>query len=179
MAKREKTTVAPPPDASFPLSSMIDVVFLLLIFFILTQKPIVEDVQMNVQLPAPDPSNNELPAIPITVEVNKYERDNFDEIDARLAATSDPNEQAKILSEVRAYYVLNGSVPIPLDKLRTHLTNVAKGDADSTIMIKCDPSAKHRKLVLLLDLCSDLELNSLQLVENPARPYVPDPVEKR
>ena len=40
MARKETTKLNPPPDAAFPLSSMIDVVFLLLIFFIVTQKPI-------------------------------------------------------------------------------------------------------------------------------------------
>ncbi len=179
MARREKKQSNPPPDASFPLSSMIDVVFLLLIFFIYTQKPIIEDVQINVQLPAPDVGNNELPAIPITIEVNKFERDNFSDIDARLAATSDAAEQTAIKSDIQVYYVLNGSSPISLDKLKTQLANFAKSDTETTIMIKCDPSAKHRKLILLLDACDELGLTSLQLVDNLARPFVPDPVEKR
>ena len=40
--------------AEVPLSSMIDVVFLLLIYFILTQKPVIEDVHLQVDLPAPE-----------------------------------------------------------------------------------------------------------------------------
>lgn len=179
MARMKKSQKTPPPDASFPLSSMIDVVFLLLIFFIYTQKPIIEDVQMNVQLPAPDTTNNDLPAIPITVEVNKYDRDNFADVDARLAATSDSSQQNAIRNDVQAFYVLNGSAPMPLEKLRQQLSVIAKSDAEATIMIKCDPSAKHRKLVMLLDVCDELGLTSLQLIDNMALQYVPDPVEKR
>ncbi|NCU27823.1 biopolymer transporter ExbD, partial [Candidatus Nomurabacteria bacterium] len=40
-------------DAEVPLSAMIDVVFLLLIYFIVSQKPIVEDTHLAIDLPAP------------------------------------------------------------------------------------------------------------------------------
>ena len=90
---RKQTKLNPPPDASFPLSSMIDVVFLLLIFFLVTQKPITEEVMINVELPAPDMSTLAAdPLIPITIDVDKYSRDNIDEIDARLAALSDRDD---------------------------------------------------------------------------------------
>ena len=142
MARKESTKLNPPPDASFPLSSMIDVVFLLLIFFLVTQKPITEEVMINVELPAPDMSTVAAdPLIPITIDVDKYSRDNIDEIDARLAAG-------------------------------------AAADANSTIIIKCDPNVKYRKLIRVLDLCSELGLNSRQLVDK-VKPFIPDPPPQR
>ena len=113
MARKETTKLNPPPDASFPLSSMIDVVFLLLIFFLVTQKPITEEVMINVELPAPDMSTVAAdPLIPITIDVDKYSRDNIDEIDARLAALSDRDDPNEVLKDERLYYSFNGSAPM-------------------------------------------------------------------
>ena len=179
MARKETTKINPPPDASFPLSSMIDVVFLLLIFFLVTQKPITEEVMINVELPAPDMSTVAAdPLIPITIDVDKYSRDNIDEIDARLAALSDRDDPNEVLKDERLYYSFNGSAPMEVSKLRERLAAVAKADANSTIIIKCDPNVKYRKLIRVLDLCSELGLNSRQLVDKVV-PFIPDPPPQR
>ena len=176
---RKPTKLNPPPDADFPLSSMIDVVFLLLIFFLVTQKPITEEVMINVELPAPDMSNPVAdPLIPITIDVDKYSRDNIDEIDARLAALSDTDDPNEVLKEERLYYSFNGSAPMEVSRLRERLAAVAAADANSTIIIKCDPNVKYRKLIRVLDLCSELGLNSRQLVDK-VMPFVPDPPPQR
>lgn len=179
MARKETTKLNPPPDAAFPLSSMIDVVFLLLIFFIVTQKPITEEVMINVELPAPDMSTVAAdPLIPITIDVDKYSRDNIDEIDARLAALSDRDDPNDVLKDERLYYSFNGSAPMEVARLRERLAAVAAADANSTIIIKCDPNVKYRKLIRVLDLCSELGLNSRQLVDK-VKPFIPDPPPQR
>ena len=122
MARKESTKLNPPPDASFPLSSMIDVVFLLLIFFLVTQKPVTEEVMINVELPAPDMSTVAAdPLIPITIDVDKYSRDNIDEIDARLAALGDRDDPNEVLKDERLYYSFNGSAPMEVARLRERL----------------------------------------------------------
>jgi biopolymer transport protein ExbD len=179
MARKESTKLNPPPDASFPLSSMIDVVFLLLIFFLVTQKPVTEEVMINVELPAPDMSTVAAdPLIPITIDVDKYSRDNIDEIDARLAALGDRDDPNEVLKDERLYYSFNGSAPMEVARLRERLAAVAAADANSTIIIKCDPNVKYRKLIRVLDLCSELGLNSRQLVDK-VKPFIPDPPPQR
>ena len=176
---RKPSKLNPPPDASFPLSSMIDVVFLLLIFFLVTQKPITEEVMINVDLPAPDTSNVVAdPLMPITIDVDKNSRDNIDEIEARLAALGARDDPNEVLKDERLYYSFNGSDPMELSKLRERLAIVAKADPNSTIIIKCDPNVKYGKLIRLLDLCSELGLNSRQLVDK-VKPFIPDPLPKR
>ena len=64
---RKQAKISPPADANFPLSSMIDVVFLLLIFFLVTQKPNTEEVMINVELPAPDMST--VAADPLSIPI--------------------------------------------------------------------------------------------------------------
>ena len=171
MARQSQIKLNPPPDASFPLSGMIDVVFLLLIFFLVTQKPITEEVMINVELPAD-------PLIPITIDVDKYSRDNIDEIDARLFALGEQDDPNEVLKDERLYYSFNGSAPMEISRLRERLEAVARADANSTIIIKCDPNVKYRKLIRVLDLCSELGLNSRQLVDK-VKPFIPDPPPQR
>lgn len=160
---RQTTKINPPPDASFPLSSMIDVVFLLLIFFLVTQKPITEEVSINVELPAPDMNTNPAdPLIPITIDVDENLRDNIDEIDERLARGEKPQD---VLKDERLYYSFNGSAPMEVARLRERLATIAAADPNSTIVIKCDSNVKYRKLIRVLDLCSELGLNSRQIVD--------------
>ena len=72
--------------AEVPLSSMIDVVFLLLIYFILTQKPVIEDVHLQVDLPAPGaPSTGDAPQL-LTIDVMKLPGMDNDELVAEKAA---------------------------------------------------------------------------------------------
>lgn len=46
MLKRKRKRELSSQDST-PISAMIDIVFLLLIYFILTQKPIIEDTRLN------------------------------------------------------------------------------------------------------------------------------------
>ena len=50
MAKKAK--MPQKTEAEVPLSSMIDIVFLLLMYFIATQKPIIEETLLGVNLPS-------------------------------------------------------------------------------------------------------------------------------
>ncbi len=55
MARRQKKKGSV-VEAEIPMSSMIDVVFLLLIYFVVTQKPIIEDTLLGINLPSDDKS---------------------------------------------------------------------------------------------------------------------------
>ncbi len=58
-----------------PMSSMIDVVFLLLIYFIVTQKDEISEAHLAINLPAPGsskPSDNKPQLLEIEVHENMY-----------------------------------------------------------------------------------------------------------
>ena len=170
---RKQNKLNPPPDASFPLSSMIDVVFLLLIFFIVTQKPITEEVLINVSLPAPDKNPKAIPnPMIIKIDVDKDPNDTTDEVDRRLAGLKDQAARKKLLDEELLFFRFNDSPPMEFSKLRASLAAIANGDPNSTIIIRCDPNVRYRKLIRLLDLCSELGLNSLQLVDKNNATFV-------
>lgn len=141
-------------EAEVPLSSMIDVVFLLLIYFILTQKPIIEDTLLGVNLPAPGrpPKSKEKPPTMFTIDVFRLRN-----------AEQSPN-----------YYYINNKGPWHIDKLREFLETTAQNDPEQTIIINCGPNAKHRKLVQALDACAQAGLYNLNIVNDEAIAFRPD-----
>lgn len=165
--------------AEVPLSSMIDVVFLLLIYFILTQKPVIEDVHLQVDLPAPGaPSSGDAPQL-LTIDVMKLPgMDNDDQVAALAAKEPDAERRKAILKQEKVYYHMNGA-PYEWTKLREYLQTVAESNPDTTVMINCGPNAKHKKLVRLLDMCSQVGLTKLNIVEDETVLFQPDPPEKR
>lgn len=137
-------------SASVPLSSMIDVVFLLLIYFILTKKEVVEEVHMQLNLPAPQASSSdEEPPQTVRINVRKDEKDGTKDEETGLD---------------RYYYVFNGS-RISFERLKDELKQtVTLNENEITIEIHCDPRAEHSKLIKLLDLCNSFGLSNLNLL---------------
>lgn len=149
MGRRKKRNRKSVDEAEVPLSSMIDVVFLLLIYFIVTQKPIIEDTYLAVDLPAPDgkPKPNQTPPTLFTIDVMKR----------RI-----PNQ-----------YHVNGK-PWMFDQLKNLLKTQADNDPDTTVIINCGPNAKHKKLIKLLDACAEAGLKKLNLVNDESVRFVPE-----
>ena len=187
MARKKKIKLENTVSASVPLSSMIDVVFLLLIYFIMTQKPVVEDIYLQLNLPspnaAPTDSDKEPPPI-LRIDVFKLPQDNDDEI-ARLMLTAQTQiEVNAIRKKERIYYHVNttgdgGGTPMLFSELQTYLKNVADAAPETTIVLNCGPNAKHKKLVRILDLCDQLGLKNLNLLNDASVQFAPDPPEKR
>ena len=89
-------------DPAFNMSSMTDIVFLLLIFFMLTSS-FVTETAMPVNLPKGDPTNTtQLPKIKISVskdlqyEINE-KKVTFDQLDQELAVLTQSNEYNDVI----------------------------------------------------------------------------------
>ncbi len=130
--KREMDGEAAEP----PMSSMIDVVFLLLIYFVVTQKEIIPEAHLAVNLPGPPPKTQKPPEDKPTV------------IDIRVLS----NE----------YQFMN--MPIKLSTLRERLEHFGTTDSNYTVMIKTDVYATNQRLVNVLDACKKANLNQLNIV---------------
>ena len=120
MAKKKKKDRS--EEAEVPISAMIDVVFLLLIYFIVTSKEIIDEAWVSVNLPGPPPETPESdppPTIDVFVQSDRY---------IYQGSNRDLDEMDRILSGI-------GS---------------AMGE-DVTINVKVSIKAEHEKLVLLLD----------------------------
>ncbi len=137
MGKRRKTRNKG-EAAKLEMTPMIDVVFQLLIFFIVTLKQ--EDIlsHLDVSRPAPDPDTTPEEQIDdlLTIEVG------------------------------RTGWVLNGSPYMGkrgLAALDRSLTRLASYSKSASVIIKCTGDSPHSKLVQLLNICAREGMTNLSV----------------
>ncbi|MBR3583847.1 MAG: biopolymer transporter ExbD [Kiritimatiellae bacterium] len=123
------------PEGELEMTPMIDVVFQLLIYFIVTIKPVDVVTNLDVFRPAPNPNQP-----PDTKPPNLL----------RLGVYQDG-------------YTLNDN-PVSLDAMDSALARIARIDAGQTIMITVSAFSEHGALVRALDLCAKNGLRSLSVV---------------
>ncbi len=144
-------------DAEIPMSAMIDVVFLLLIYFIVTQKPIVEETLLSCNLPSPGGAPPDKPPTFLTIHVKRM-------------YPNPGNDQAILQKDLNLYRldntVLKFNNPSASVDLKRRLIEMGKIDAEQTVIINCGPNASHQKLVQLLDACAVAGLKTLNLVND-------------
>lgn len=116
------------------MTPMIDVVFQLLIFFIVTLKQ--EDIlsHLDVSRPAPDPNQKPIEKIEDLLTITVYQKG----------------------------FVLNGK-KVNRDTLDVRLTKLASFSKTLSVVIKCTGNSPHQHLVELLDICAKNELTNLSV----------------
>ncbi|MBT3286845.1 MAG: biopolymer transporter ExbD [Victivallales bacterium] len=121
-------------QAEIPMSSMIDVVFLLLIYFIVTQKDEIFEAHLAVNLPSPTPAEEqeEEPKRPIEITV--------------------------LPGEVR----LRG-LRMTTERMCEFLAPRAKEDPELTVIVQTSTKALHHEVVNVLDLCRSMGLTKLSI----------------
>ena len=121
-------------DPKLDMTPMIDCVFQLLIFFIITLKP--EDIiaHLDVNRPAADartPQNQRIDLLQVGVYAEGY-----------------------TLNDRMVSYAT-------LESMLARLSNISK---TQTVVIKCALESPHKMLVEVLDLCSKLGLKNLSVM---------------
>jgi len=154
MAKKQRKRMQV-EEAEVPLSSMIDVVFLLLIYFIVTQKPIVEETLLSCDLPSPGGKPPKEKPTLLTLEVIRMHRN---------LAPTDPKE-------LNTFYL--NQIKMTYDQVKQQLQAIAASDPKQTVIINCGPNAAHQKLVKALDLCAEVGLKNLNVVNDESLPFDP------
>ncbi|MBN2302236.1 MAG: biopolymer transporter ExbD [Lentisphaerae bacterium] len=120
--------------AKLEMTPMIDVVFQLLIFFIVTLKQ--EDIfsKLNVSRPAPDPNAVQEEQVDDLLTIQVYDKG----------------------------FVLRGR-RVPLSELDRQLTRLASYSKNISVIIKCTSDSPHAYLVQLLDICAKAGLKNLSV----------------
>lgn len=121
--------------AELNMTAMIDVVFQLLIFFLVTQKPQDTLANLDVFRPSPEKKQEQLQTPPKMIRVQIYP-DGF---------------------------TINDR-PVGLAELDSLLYKLAGIDTKQTIMIMASSQSKHEDLVRVLDLCAKSGLVNLSVV---------------
>jgi biopolymer transport protein ExbD len=132
MARRSRRSQA--EDVKLDMTPMIDCVFQLLIFFLVTMK--FEDIlaHLDVNRPSPDARQTQ-PQVVEMVKVGVF-------VDG---------------------LTLNDR-PVSLTKLEGLLGKLASIDTTQTILIQCAPDSPHERLVQVLDLCAKTKLTNLSVL---------------
>lgn len=121
-------------QVEIPMSSMIDVVFLLLIYFIVTQKEELSEAHLAVNLPSPN-SAQQTDIKPRLLEI-----------------------------EVHPGQIFLQGAPRSLEEIRGTLERLAALDPEQTVMVKTSVMARTEELVQVLDLCKGVGLSKLNVV---------------
>jgi len=117
------------------MTPMIDVVFQLLIYFLVTFETPDVLAQLDVFRPSPDSQPKEQQDPPKMIQINIFP-DGFS-INAR---------------------------PVTLEELDTLLTKLAAIDTGQTVLITAGSASEHGDLIRVLDLCAKTGLTNLSVV---------------
>ena len=133
MFRREKASTQ--EEGEIPMTPMIDVVFLLLIYFIMTldPQPVFTNLPMYAPSVPPSEPTEHRPSIQIYV-YNAFFVINERRMDQRGLRTA-------------------------LERIAN-----ARGAEDPTLIIVADPESRHERLVEVLDMCSQFDLRNLSLM---------------
>jgi biopolymer transport protein ExbD len=142
-AKREETPLmrpaAPPPEDLIDVTAMVDIVFFMLIFFLVTS---LQSLEAVIQLPTPQ-SDSGTTATIVPTDV-----------------TNDPDTIMVTIDESDQVWVEDEEV-FGEQNLRTKL-RAARADGDRNgMLVVGDPEATHGKLVMVLDAGADAGLTEL------------------
>ena len=181
MARRK-----PPEPTEVPMSAMIDVVFLLLIFFIATKKPTIAETHVAINLPAPSVAKqSDTPPLDLaSVTVAPLPAEQLAQIHqlvlrARNAAEGEARTAAgeqleavleRIKRDTPCYAIMEETRLYTLAEVRPRLVEwqvFTSNDptGQQTVFIKMHPEALEGQLVWLLDACSSVGLEDLNVVD--------------
>jgi len=138
--KLKRDTKKPVENPKLEMTPMIDVVFQLLIFFIVTLKQ--EDIlsHLDVSRPAPDQTVNQDEQIDDMLQITVY------------------NER-----RLGGHGVSVQGRQISLDTLEKRLERLASISRRLSIIVKCTGDSYHSNLVKVLDLCSKVGLENISV----------------
>ncbi len=135
MAHKRNRKRAAPIDAELSMTPMIDIVFQLLIYFILTFEVLDDMAHLDVFRPAPDQEQREQMETPNVLQIVIY--------DTGFTV----NERQMGLSAIE----------------RT-LERLAALDTNQTVLIMATAHSRHENLIAILDVCAKVGLKNLSVV---------------
>jgi len=135
--KRDRKRRVDENDGGVPITPMIDVVFLLLIYFVATVEPIPIFAHLNVYTPSSDAPPKEKPV--------------------------DPPSLIRI--NVHAEGFTFDGVPVNSRQLDGFLGTLARASKTQSVLIMCSLSAPHGQLVEVLNYCAKHELTNLSIMD--------------
>ena len=114
-------------DVAIDMSPMIDMVFLLLIFFIVAAAAVDMDKPKNIELPSASQSKV------------------AEDVSGRITVSVDSNEQLYI-----------GAIPVTMDELKERLTAELEAEPELRVFIRADENVPYRVNKELMIACAEI-----------------------
>ena len=132
MGSKRRMTIE---SLAIPMSAMIDVTFLLLIYFVITQREEIPEAHLAVNLPSPNMTPQK------------------------------PDENPNLLEiEIHPGQLYLKKNPMTLAELQDKLGRMAALDTEQTVIVKTSVEAQTHELVTVLDTCKGLGLTKLSVM---------------
>jgi len=126
-------------DPALDMSSLIDVSFLLLIYFLVTSTLEPKEADLGMTMPTSTGTGSEVEIDQVTVEVNSLGHILLNE---------------EVLDTDEA----NRDVPQLLDRLKTYAESARLMDSDPMVIIAADDAAKGQRFIDVLNALADKEV---------------------
>ena len=117
-----------------PMSSMIDIVFLLLIYFIVTMEDEIPEAHLAINLPSPG-SKKETDSTPKLLELQVYKN------------------ELRLRGKLMSY-----------EEIDAFLKRFGGMDKEATVLVQVSQHARAQELVTALDLCRKHGFNNLNIL---------------
>jgi len=144
-------------EVSLNLAPLIDVVFLLLIFFMITTTFNKNNV-IDLTLPEASSQQTQPPEFTINITVSKLDEVIVESDQTRFSGIPG-SESRQTLSE---------KIQQAIDLLRNE--NPDLSDSPPTVVIEADKASSHGRIIQLMDAISQLGINKIQFAVVPEKP---------
>ena len=146
-------------EVSLNLAPLIDVVFLLLIFFMITTT-FNEKNAIDLTLPEADSQQTQPPEFTINISVSKLDEVIVESDQTRFSGISGAGGSAK-----QRRNNLSDKIAQAIDLLEKD--NPGLAGTSPTIIIEADKAASHGRVIQLMDAISQLGINKIQFAVVP------------
>ncbi len=151
MARHKKSTVEPEADPELDISSLIDVCFLLLIYFIVTSTITPREQDLGMALPANSPPSSEQPKIdPMFIRVDASGAVFSGAGDAQQALDSDASAR---------------DLPLLLSQLQLYAAAARSAGNNPLVQISVDPGATQQRVIDVLNSLAAVEISSVTFTD--------------
>ncbi len=133
------------PEPETDISPMIDVAFLLLIYFLVTTTLQKNEADLSLTLPGVSASDSKKVKIKQTV------------------VKIDPQGVIYVNDEVADQDTSDRSVPVLTDRLKRYAASTALAQTEPQIIIDCDDKGKGQRFVDVLNACAKADIKNITL----------------
>lgn len=148
MSRKKKYRTEPAPEPGLDISSLIDVSFLLLIYFLVTTTLKKKEVDVGMRLPSSIQSEGPPPELPPLVL--SLEEDG--------SVIANPNQSPVDLGKP-----VNNQLPLLEERLREYKDAADRAGQIARITLKASNNVEHQKLVTVFNEIADVGISDVTL----------------